>query len=34
LLPAAGPPDIESSAQKIFANDLERNFSNRLFLGV
>ncbi|MBL8626188.1 MAG: metallophosphoesterase family protein [Myxococcales bacterium] len=26
--------DIESSAQKIFASDLERNFGNRLFLGV
>ncbi len=26
--------DIERSAQKIFAADLERNFGNRLFLGV
>ena len=28
------PYDIDSSAQKIFASDLERNFGNRLFLGV
>ena len=26
--------DIDSAAQKIFAADLERNFGNRLFLGV
>ncbi len=26
--------DIDASAQKIFASDLERNFGNRLFLGV
>jgi diadenosine tetraphosphatase ApaH/serine/threonine PP2A family protein phosphatase len=26
--------DIEASAKKIFATDLERNFGNRLFLGV
>jgi diadenosine tetraphosphatase ApaH/serine/threonine PP2A family protein phosphatase len=26
--------DIEAAAQKIFATDLERNFGNRLFLGV
>jgi diadenosine tetraphosphatase ApaH/serine/threonine PP2A family protein phosphatase len=26
--------DIESAAQKIYAADLERNFGNRLFLGV
>jgi len=26
--------DIDSAAQKIFATDLERNFANRLFLGV
>lgn len=26
--------DIESAAQKIFSADLERNFGNRLFLGV
>ena len=26
--------DVETSAQKIFATDLERNFGNRLFLGV
>ncbi|MCA9673679.1 MAG: metallophosphoesterase family protein [Kofleriaceae bacterium] len=26
--------DIESAAQKIFSTDLERNFGNRLFLGV
>jgi diadenosine tetraphosphatase ApaH/serine/threonine PP2A family protein phosphatase len=28
------PYDIDTSAQKIFASDLERNFGNRLFLGV
>jgi diadenosine tetraphosphatase ApaH/serine/threonine PP2A family protein phosphatase len=28
------PYDIDASAQKIFASDLERNFGNRLFLGV
>lgn len=26
--------DIDSAAQKIFSSDLERNFGNRLFLGV
>lgn len=26
--------DIDAAAQKIFATDLERNFANRLFLGV
>ena len=26
--------DVETSAQKIFNTDLERNFANRLFLGV
>ena len=26
--------DIDTAAQKIFASDLERNFGNRLFLGV
>ncbi|PID38050.1 MAG: metallophosphoesterase [Proteobacteria bacterium] len=26
--------DVEASAKKIFATDLERNFGNRLFLGV
>jgi diadenosine tetraphosphatase ApaH/serine/threonine PP2A family protein phosphatase len=26
--------DIDAAAQKIFASDLERNFGNRLFLGV
>jgi diadenosine tetraphosphatase ApaH/serine/threonine PP2A family protein phosphatase len=26
--------DIDGAAQKIFAADLERNFGNRLFLGV
>jgi diadenosine tetraphosphatase ApaH/serine/threonine PP2A family protein phosphatase len=26
--------DIDSAAQKIFSTDLERNFANRLFLGV
>ena len=26
--------DIDAAAQKIFAADLERNFGNRLFLGV
>jgi len=26
--------DIEAAAQKIFSSDLERNFGNRLFLGV
>ena len=26
--------DIESAANKVFATDLERNFGNRLFLGV
>lgn len=26
--------DIDAAAQKIFATDLERNFGNRLFLGV
>jgi diadenosine tetraphosphatase ApaH/serine/threonine PP2A family protein phosphatase len=26
--------DIDGAAQKIFASDLERNFGNRLFLGV
>jgi hypothetical protein len=32
----AGPLliDIDGAAQKIFAADLERNFGNRLFLGV
>jgi len=28
------PYDIEAAAQKIFDSDLERNFGNRLFLGV
>ena len=28
------PYDIDSAAQKIFDSDLERNFANRLFLGV
>jgi hypothetical protein len=26
--------DIDSAAQKIFQAELERNFGNRLFLGV
>ena len=26
--------DIETAARKIFASDLERNFGNRLFIGV
>ena len=26
--------DIDAAAQKIFAAELERNFGNRLFLGV
>ena len=26
--------DIDSAAQKIFAAKLERNFGNRLFIGV
>ena len=29
-----GAYDIEGAAKKIFATDLERNFGNRLFLGV
>jgi diadenosine tetraphosphatase ApaH/serine/threonine PP2A family protein phosphatase len=28
------PYDIEKAANKVFATDLERNFGNRLFLGV
>ena len=28
------PLSIDGAAQKIFAADLERNFGNRLFLGV